>query len=114
MAKVRADGTLIADQVKGSIHKVGARAGRRAVLQRLDLLAFPPRRTDGAHRRVCDSRSVPRWRRKRLAIGAPAAISKDDERERATMRLNADFTKRVVIRPEDYDWVSRPPVAWTA
>jgi modification methylase len=24
MAKVRADGTLIADQVKGSIHKVGA------------------------------------------------------------------------------------------
>jgi anti-sigma factor ChrR (cupin superfamily) len=24
------------------------------------------------------------------------------------MRLNADFTKRVVIRPEDYDWVSSP------
>jgi anti-sigma factor ChrR (cupin superfamily) len=22
------------------------------------------------------------------------------------MRLNADFTKRVVIRPEDYDWVA--------
>jgi hypothetical protein len=24
------------------------------------------------------------------------------------MRLNADFTKRVVIRPEDYDWVASP------
>ena len=24
------------------------------------------------------------------------------------MRLNADFTKRVVIRPGDYDWVSSP------
>ena len=24
------------------------------------------------------------------------------------MRLNADFSKRVVIRPEDYDWVASP------
>ncbi|MEE8305835.1 MAG: cupin domain-containing protein, partial [Gammaproteobacteria bacterium] len=25
-----------------------------------------------------------------------------------TVRINADFSKRVVVRPSDYDWVNSP------
>ncbi len=49
-AKVRADGTLISDDVRGSIHQVGAALGRRAQLQWLDLLVLQTRRTAGADR----------------------------------------------------------------
>ena len=61
-AKVRADGTLIGNDVKGSIHQVGRGAGGGAVLQRLDLLALQTRREDGARSTSCGSRSGPRWR----------------------------------------------------
>ncbi len=52
MAKVRADGTLIGGDVKGSIHQVGAASGRRAKLQRLDLLALQARGQTGSDRRA--------------------------------------------------------------
>jgi hypothetical protein len=41
-AALRADGTPIAAEVRGSIHRVGA-ASRAPLLQRLDLVARPPR-----------------------------------------------------------------------
>ena len=49
-AKVRADGTLIGNDVKGSIHQVGAALEGAPVLQRLDLLALQARRQDGPDR----------------------------------------------------------------
>jgi hypothetical protein len=107
MAKVRADGTLIADQVKGSIHKVGRGAGRRAVLQWLDLLALQARRQDGAHRRVAPADPCGDGALSRLAIGAPTAMSMDESGS-ARHETERRFHQRVVIRPEDYDWVASP------
>jgi modification methylase len=52
MAKVRADGTLIADQVKGSIHKVGAELEGAPSCNGWTYWHFKRRRPDGAHRRV--------------------------------------------------------------
>ena len=49
-AKVRADGTLIGNDVKGSIHQVGAALEGAPSLQRLDLLALQARRQDGVDR----------------------------------------------------------------
>jgi modification methylase len=49
-AKVRADGTLITERGEGLDPPGRRRPRTRAVLQRLDLLALPPRRPDHPHR----------------------------------------------------------------
>jgi modification methylase len=63
MAKVRADGTLIADQVKGSIHKVGAELEGAPSCNGWTYWHF---KRDGQMVPIdvsCASRYVPRWRR---------------------------------------------------
>ena len=82
IAKIRADGTLVVSDTQGLDPPGRGEAGRRAVVQRLDLLAFPPRRQDGADRPV-----------------APAgALGTGGLRAR-----NAAGASRVIARPRDGD-----------
>jgi modification methylase len=107
MAKVRADGTLIADQVKGSIHKVGAELEGAPSCNGWTYWHFKPRRTDGAYRRVATADPC-----RDGAVGGlqsarprPCHMARERERRHETERR---FHQRVVIRPEDYDWVASP------
>ena len=57
-AKVRADGTLIGDDIKGFHPSGGCPSGGRAQLQRLDLLVLQTRGQGCAHRRAAPADPV--------------------------------------------------------